>query len=70
MRTIECAACGRPFGCGVDERGCWCAQLELGAPARERLAAGYEDCLCPDCLAAAGAPAGGGVTPAASARAV
>ena len=47
MRAIECAACGRAFGCGIDERECWCAQVDLDAPARERLAAAYDDCLCP-----------------------
>jgi Cysteine-rich CWC len=61
MRTIECAACERAFGCGVDTGACWCADVTLDAAARGRLAAAYEDCLCPDCLAAACEPAGGGI---------
>jgi Cysteine-rich CWC len=45
-----CPRCGRRFGCGVDSGSCWCAAAELDAAARERLAAAYEGCLCPDCL--------------------
>lgn len=56
MRTIDCSACGRPLSCGVDAASCWCARVELDPAAREQLAAIYEDCLCPDCLAAAGTP--------------
>jgi Cysteine-rich CWC len=58
MRTIRCAACGRSFGCGVDAASCWCAHVDLDAAAREQLAAAYEDCLCPDCLAAASSERG------------
>ena len=54
MRTLDCSACGRPLQCGVDAASCWCADVDLDAPARERLAATYEDCLCPDCLAEPG----------------
>jgi hypothetical protein len=42
----------------VDDGACWCADVPLDAGARERLAAAYEDCLCPDCLAAACEPDG------------
>jgi ankyrin repeat protein len=62
MRTIDCSACGRPLRCGVDAGSCWCEQVPLDAAARERLAAAYEDCLCPDCLAAACEPPGAGET--------
>jgi hypothetical protein len=69
MRTIGCAACGRSFGCGVDDGACWCALSELEAAARERLATAFDDCLCPDCLAAACEPDGGGVASGERARA-
>ena len=46
MRALACGRCGRDFGCGVDDGACWCAELEpLAQPA------GYDDCLCPACLA-------------------
>ena len=64
MQSIECSACGRAFECGADAGACWCAQIDLGAPARERLAATYDDCLCPECLAAACEPPGAGVASA------
>ena len=69
MRATDCSACGRAFGCGIDEGACWCAGVPLDADARERLAGAYEDCLCPDCLAAACEPDGGRVASAERARA-
>ena len=69
MRATECSACGRAFGCGVDEGACWCAAVRLDAVARERLAAAFDDCLCPDCLTAACEPDGGGIASAERARA-
>ena len=54
-RELACARCGRRFGCGVDDGACWCAEVELQGPPP----AGYDDCLCPDCLVqAAPEPAG------------
>jgi nicotinate-nucleotide--dimethylbenzimidazole phosphoribosyltransferase len=46
----RCAACGAPFGCGIDApEGCWCARL----PALAAPPAPGAGCLCPACLARA-----------------
>jgi hypothetical protein len=47
VRDLVCARCGRGFGCGVDDEACWCAELTLARP----VPPGYDDCLCPECLA-------------------
>ena len=47
MRELACGRCERSFACGVDDGQCWCAELEPVTPP-----AGYDDCLCPACLAA------------------
>ena len=59
-RELACAACGRRFGCGVDAGSCWCAAADLDDAARARIAAAYDDCLCPGCLVS---PAAGGTFP-------
>jgi hypothetical protein len=58
-RELACARCGRRFGCGVDDGACWCAAVGLDTAARERLAAAYDDCLCPACLVEAAPEAAG-----------
>lgn len=46
----RCAACGTPFGCGLDAAGgCWCATL----PTLAATPAPGAGCLCPGCLARA-----------------
>ena len=45
----RCQACGAPFACGAASGDCWCAAL----PRVPIEAAAFDDCLCPDCLAAA-----------------
>ena len=48
-REIACAKCGKPLTCAVgDAEPCWCDRLDP-----VELNAGYDDCLCPDCLSAA-----------------
>ena len=54
-----CPRCGGEFACGADAGSCWCAEVALGDAARARLAAAFERCLCPACLAEAAAEAAG-----------
>ena len=55
--TKICPRCGARFEC-LHSAACWCASVRLDETARRELAARYDDCLCPDCLAAiaAGTP--------------
>ncbi|HVL56606.1 MAG TPA: cysteine-rich CWC family protein [Burkholderiaceae bacterium] len=46
LRPESCARCGASFGCGARSDACWCA----GLPALQPLPAGFDGCLCPDCL--------------------
>jgi hypothetical protein len=46
-----CDRCGGGFECGASEGSCWCAEIVLGETARDGLAARFDDCLCPACLA-------------------
>ena len=46
-----CARCGARFGCGAGSGNCWCEGVTLAPEAAAALRAGYEDCLCPACLA-------------------
>src|SRR4051794_22573629 len=48
----RCARCGREFGCGAREGGCWCQAVELSAEAAAAARAYGETCLCPACLTA------------------
>jgi hypothetical protein len=54
-RDRICEACGKEFSCGASLRGCWCSEIELSSEARASLKAGYNDCLCRDCLEKAAA---------------
>ena len=45
-----CERCGASFHCGAHEGACWCAQVDVAPPVRDRLAATYLRCLCPACL--------------------
>ncbi|MDP9293326.1 MAG: cysteine-rich CWC family protein [Actinomycetota bacterium] len=56
MRQLTCAGCGRRFGCGVDSGSCWCAEVSLDAPTRQRLTVEHADCLCRSCLEAGPGP--------------
>ena len=47
-----CARCGRPFGCGHGEPGCWCEAVLLRPETLATIRAVSVDCLCPTCLAA------------------
>src|SRR5258708_39132278 len=50
FRVKQCSRCGKEFGCGQGEPGCWCEPVVLD---RETLAEIRElagDCLCPACL--------------------
>lgn len=49
--TKICPRCGARFEC-FHSAACWCASVRLDETARRELAARYDDCLCPDCLAA------------------
>lgn len=53
MDTETCESCGREFGCGAREGGCWCTDLLLGPDRLAILREHFERCLCPDCLAVA-----------------
>jgi len=47
-----CDRCGGGFECGALDGSCWCAEIVVGERARDELAARFDDCLCPGCLAA------------------
>src|SRR5262244_3738843 len=52
-RVIKtCARCGRRFGCGHGEPGCWCEAVLLRPETLAAIRAVSVDCLCPTCLAA------------------
>jgi hypothetical protein len=53
MTTQTCESCGREFGCGARDGGCWCSGVELSAERLAILREHFERCLCPDCLAVA-----------------
>ena len=53
MNTEICESCGREFGCGARDDGCWCRELALGPERQAILREHFERCLCPDCLAVA-----------------
>jgi hypothetical protein len=46
----RCPRCGASFGCEIAGGACWCAGLTLTPERRAELAAGFEGCLCPNCL--------------------
>jgi len=45
-----CEACGAEFTCGASLAGCWCTEIKLSEPVRQRLRARYRNCLCRACL--------------------
>lgn len=45
-----CEACRSEFSCSADSGRCWCFEIEIAAPALERIEKKYGDCLCPACL--------------------
>jgi hypothetical protein len=49
-----CARCGAPFGCGAEAASCWCATVDVPPDVVRTLNQGYDGCLCPECLRAAG----------------
>ncbi len=53
MFDQACESCGRVFGCGADERSCWCNEVGLSQDRLAILREHFERCLCPDCLALA-----------------
>jgi iron complex transport system permease protein len=46
----SCQRCGRAFGCGFGEPGCWCEQVTLRRETLREIRALADDCLCPACL--------------------
>ncbi len=44
-----CGACHATFECGG--YGCWCASVGVSERQMDWIAARYDDCLCPACLA-------------------
>ena len=55
MTTQNCESCGREFACGADTESCWCSDIALTGERLAVLREHFERCLCPDCLAVAGA---------------
>jgi cysteine-rich CWC protein len=55
MNAQTCESCGREFGCGAQDKECWCATLTLSADRLAILREHFERCLCPDCLRLAAA---------------
>jgi cobalamin transport system permease protein len=52
-RAIKtCARCGRRFGCGQGEPGCWCEAIQLRPETLAAIRSVSSDCLCPACLQA------------------
>jgi hypothetical protein len=49
-REEICEACRQKFTCGVNWRGCWCAEVQLSDAARAELKRKYASCLCRACL--------------------
>ena len=56
LRRLACARCGAAFECGTGgaNGACWCMDEAVRMPMPDRAG---EDCLCPNCLRAAGASA-------------
>jgi len=48
--TVLCPRCSAGFQCGIDNGGCWCAQVAVNDITRADLATFYNGCLCPECL--------------------
>ena len=46
----ECAKCGVVFSCGVQEKSCWCKEVQLSRYTLKFLETNFEGCLCPACL--------------------
>jgi hypothetical protein len=49
-RQLSCPRCGAALGCDLS-RDCWCGREAARLPL-PTAGAGYDDCLCPDCLRA------------------
>ncbi len=47
-----CEKCGAKFDCYSPWGPCWCEEVKLKPEALANLRARYDDCLCPNCLAA------------------
>ena len=45
----RCECCGRTFACGG--YACWCGSVPMTERQSAWIAARYDDCLCPLCLA-------------------
>ena len=50
-RLKLCSRCGRQFGCGQGEPGCWCESIMLRRETLAEIRTLADDCLCPSCLA-------------------
>jgi hypothetical protein len=47
-----CEKCGAKFDCYSASGPCWCEDVKLNSEALANLRSQYNDCLCPNCLAA------------------